>query len=127
MNILQDYMDIFENIDTDELYESMIALGSEDTGIEVERSSDNFVHGCQSQVWISGIEEPTGWEFHLESDSFMVKGIGSVVCRCLSGHTAAELENITFYDFKELASYFSQQRRQGMQAIINKCKLISRG
>lgn len=127
MNILQDYMDIFENIDTDELYESMIALGSEDTGIEVERSSDNFVHGCQSQVWISGIEEPTGWEFHLESDSFMVKGIGSVVCRCLSGHTADELENITFYDFKELASYFSQQRRQGMQAIINKCKLISRG
>jgi len=127
MNILQDYMDIFENIDTDELYESMIALGSEDTGIEVERSNDNFVHGCQSQVWISGIEEPTGWEFHLESDSFMVKGIGSVVCRCLSGHTSAELENITFHDFKELAAYFSQQRRQGMQAIINKCKSISRG
>lgn len=126
MNVLQDYMDIFENIDTDEIYESMIALGSE-TVYEVERSSNNFVHGCQSQVWIEAKEEPTGWEFHLDSDSFMVKGIGSVVCRCLSGHTTDELENITFYDFKELAAYFSQQRKQGIQAIINKCKSISRG
>jgi cysteine desulfuration protein SufE len=126
MNVLQQYIDIFENLDTDEIYESMISLGSQ-TVYEVDRTQENFVHGCQSQVWIDGKLEPTGWEFHLDSDSYMVKGIGSVVCRCLSGHTNEELENITFYDFKDLAMYFSQQRKQGMQAIINKCKLISRG
>ena len=119
-------IDVFENLDAEEIYESMISLGSS-VAYEVDRDAKNFVHGCQSQVWVEGEEQPTGWEFKLDSDSYMVKGIGNVLCRCMSGMTAEEIEQITFYDFRDLTQYFSQQRKQGMQAVINKCKQISRG
>ncbi len=126
MNVLEQYIDVFENLDAEEIYESMISLGSS-VAYEVDRDAKNFVHGCQSQVWVEGEEQPTGWEFKLDSDSYMVKGIGNVLCRCMSGMTAEEIEQITFYDFRNLTQYFSQQRKQGMQAVINKCKQISRG
>ena len=126
MNVLEQYIDVFENLDADEIYESMISLGSS-VAYEVDRDAKNFVHGCQSQVWVEGDEQPTGCEFKLDSDSYMVKGIGNVLCRCMSGMTAEEIDQITFYDFRDLTQYFSQQRKQGMQAVINKCKQISRG
>ena len=126
MNVLEQYIDVFENLDADEIYESMISLGSS-VAYEVDRDAKNFVHGCQSQVWVEGDEQPTGWEFKLDSESYMFKGIGNVLCRCMSGMTAEEIDQITFYDFRDLTQYFSQQRKQGMQAVINKCKQISRG
>ena len=126
MNVLEEYIKLFDDVDADEIYEIMIDVGSSVQN-DVETISQNFVAGCQSQVWLEGRDEPTGWEFEMTSDSFMVKGIGSIVCKCLSGHTTEELEQITFYDFKDIAKHFSQQRKQGIQAIINKCKLISRG
>jgi sulfur transfer protein SufE len=41
--------------------------------------------------------------------------------------TTDEIAEVTFFDFKELSGYFSTQRKQGMQSIINKIKSISKG
>ena len=128
-------MDIEELIENFELlgqwedrYRYIIELGRKIPEFNPENRIEQYlVRGCQSQVWITGEEQPTGWEFKLDSDSYMVKGIGNVLCRCMSGMTADEISQVGFYDFRDLTQYFSQQRKQGMQAVINKCKQISRG
>lgn len=126
MSILEQYIELFEDLDPSEIYDVMLDVGSQ-VNVAVEHTSENFVHGCQSQVWIQGVDTPTGWQFYLDSDSFMVKGLGSIVCKCISDHTTDEIQQMGFYDFRDMAKFFSQQRKQGMQAIINKCKQISRG
>jgi sulfur transfer protein SufE len=57
----------------------------------------------------------------------MVRGVGHIICDCMSGMTTDEIAEVTFFDFKELSGYFSTQRKQGMQSIINKIKSISKG
>lgn len=126
MKLLEQYIELFDNLSSNEIYDTILEVGA-DLNVDVERTPQSVVVGCQSQVWVTGIEKPTGWEFILDSDSYMVRGLGIIICSCLSGLTAQELDQVGFYDFREIAKHFSQQRKQGMQAIINKCKHISRG
>tara|TARA_B110000858_G_C17609166_1_gene383669 strand:- start:49 stop:441 length:393 start_codon:yes stop_codon:yes gene_type:complete len=124
---LQEYIDIIEQLDSDEVYEYILEIGQQAMADQIDRSPTYFVHGCQSAVWVNGKDEPTGWEFIMDSDSFMVRGVGTIICKCLSGLTTDELTQVNFYDFRELSAFFSTQRRQGMQSIINKIKSISKG
>jgi len=124
---LQAYIDIIEQLDSEDVYNYILELGQFGMAESIDRSPAYFVHGCQSPIWINGSDEPTGWEFVMDSDSFMVRGVGVIICNCLSGLTSDEIAEVTFYDFKELSVFFSTQRRQGMQAIINKIKSISKG
>lgn len=127
---LQTYIKLFESLEPNEVYDMVLDHGSQlaaSPEYTVDRTRDNFVYGCQSQVWVQGENKPTGWEFRVDSDSYLVKGIGAIVAECMSGLTTEELADVGFYDFKDLVVFFSQQRKQGLQAIINKCKQISRG
>ena len=124
---LQRYINIIEELESDEVYDYVLELGQELMGTFTDRLDEHFVHGCQSPVWVTGVDEPTGWEFAIDSDSFMVRGVGHIIFECLSGMTTDEIAEVTFYDFKELSVYFSTQRKQGMQSIINKIKSISKG
>ena len=45
----------------------------------------------------------------------------------MQGLSTPEVESIQWEDLAPLGRYFSQQRKQGMQAILNKCKRIVRG
>jgi cysteine desulfuration protein SufE len=123
---LQQYIDTIEQLESEEVYDYVLELGQQNH-VFTDRLEQNFVHGCQSPVWVTGTDEPTGWEFSIDSDSFMVRGVGQIICDCLSGLTSDEIAQVTYYDFKQLAVYFSTQRKQGMQAIINRIKSISKG
>ena len=123
---LQQYIDIIDQLDAEEVYDYVLELGQETMTEFSDRSDNSFVHGCQSPVWVIGKDEPTGWEFTIDSDSFMVRGVGHIICDCMSGMTTDEIAEVTFFDFKELSGYFSTQRKQGMQSIINKIKSISK-
>ena len=123
---LQQYIDTIEQLESEEVYDYVLELGQQNH-VFTDRLEQNFVHGCQSPVWVTGTDEPTGWEFSIDSDSFMVRGVGQMICDCLSGLTSDEIAQVTYYDFKQLAVYFSTQRKQGMQAIINRIKSISKG
>ena len=125
MNI-KEYITEFEMMDESLIYDYILDTGS-NAKVPIIRNKKNYVHGCQSDLWVSGREGPVGWEFFVDSDSYMVKGIGVIICDCLNGMTTEELQNVVWLDFVPLTKFFSNQRRQGMQAIINKCKEISRG
>jgi|TARA_R110002124_G_scaffold76582_4_gene205170 cysteine desulfuration protein SufE len=124
---LQQYIDNINQLESEEVYDYVLEIGQQAKGMFTDRLDEHFVHGCQSPVWVTGIDEPTGWEFSIDSDSYMVRGVGHIICECLSGLTTDEIKEVTFFDFKDLSVYFSTQRRQGMQSIINKIKSISKG
>jgi len=127
VNSLQQFVDTFEALfDPNAIYEYVLDYGS-DTNETIERIQDNFVYGCQSEVWVDGIEEALGWKFELVSDAYIVNGIGNIMCDCMKGLSTPEIEALQWEDFAPLGRYFSQQRKQGMQAILNKCKKITRG
>ena len=79
------------------------------------------------QDWVDGLEEAVGWKFRLVSDAYIVNGIGNIMCDCMEGLSTPEVEALQWEDFAPLGRYLSQQRKQGMQAILNKCKRIVRG
>jgi len=124
---LQQYIDNINQLESEEVYDYVLEIGQQAEGMFTDRLDEHFVHGCQSPVWVTGIDEPTGWEFSIDSDSYMVRGVGHIICECLSGLTTDEIKEVTFFDFKDLSVYFSTQRRQGMQSIINKIKSLSKG
>jgi len=127
MKTIKDYIKELEHFDADDVYDYVLELGSETPKADIVKNESTFVPGCVSQVYVIGEEGALGWNFSLDSDSYMVRGIGSIIVECLSGMTTDELSAVTWADFEQLSRFFSQQRKQGMQAIINKCKQISRG
>ena len=127
VNSLQQYVDTFEALgDPNAIYEYVLDFGS-DLNEDIERIQENFVYGCQSEVWVEGQEDALGWNFKLVSDAYIVNGIGNIICDCMQGLSTPEVESIQWEDLAPLGRYFSQQRKQGMQAILNKCKRIVRG
>ena len=57
----------------------------------VERSEQNRVTGCISQVWVVGELHDGGIHFRCDADGPLVKGLVAFVCECFSGGTPAEI------------------------------------
>ena len=126
-NSLQQFVDTFEALgDPNAIYEYVLDFGS-DTNDDIERIQDNFVYGCQSEVWIDGREDALGWSFQLISDAYIVNGIGNIICDCMKGLSTPEVDTLKWEDFAPLGRYFNQQKKKGIQTILNQCKRITRG
>ena len=96
-----------------------------DEGRTVSEMPDDFktyhneIQGCQSRVWI--IAEQTGnvWNFAIDSDAFIVKGLGKLVTTAFNGSSSSECLDIKFADFGLISRFLTGQRQRGLQAIIN--------
>lgn len=88
------------------------------------RQQQNYVSGCQSQVWIVGEQKNNQWTFLFETDTYMVYGIGKILLDTFNNLPASEIKKITYHDFKPIAAVLSSQRQRGLQAIINKIHTI---
>lgn len=96
-----------------------------DEGRTVSEMPDDFktyhneIQGCQSRVWI--IAEQTGnvWNFAIDSDAFIVKGLGKLVTTAFNGSSSSECLDIKFSDFGLISRFLTGQRQRGLQAIIN--------
>ena len=76
---LEDVLDAFEFLDDwEERYAYIIDLGKQLPGFpDDERVEENYVHGCQSQVWLIHLyDEDSGKLFLLiDSDAMIVRGL----------------------------------------------------
>jgi len=118
------YKETFENLGSD-LYDFLLELGQEAEPFPAElRTSDTFVNGCQSQVWLAGYMHKGNLNFVGDSDSFMVRGIVWVVCDIVNHMD--DPTSVSWETFKPIAQYFTSQRQRGMQAIINKIRHTKR-
>ena len=123
---LEYYIKLVKDLsDSGLLYQSLVDVGKGiSTNINI-RSSENYVNGCQSQVWITGKCVNNSWRFTFDSDAIMVKGIGKIVLETFDNMSTEEIRSVTFHNFKPLAAVLSTQRQRGLQAIINKIHQIT--
>ena len=126
---LETIVEDFEFIeDWEDRYKYIIDLGkSLDPLSENDYNKQNKVDGCASQVWLvikeEQIKEKTILEFKADSDSFLVKGLLTIIISIFSVKAPSDILKINYdNELKKLnlKENISQQRSNGLTAVINK-------
>lgn len=121
---LNDLADEFELLgDWEERYRYVIELGKELAPLtDAERSEDNKVRGCASQVWLITLPQADGTlAFKGDSDAHIVSGLVAIMLRLYSGRTPAD---IVAFDAKGamdklgLSEALSSQRSNGLKSMV---------
>jgi cysteine desulfuration protein SufE len=130
-NLLSDF-EILD--DWEDRYRHVIELGRElPPFADADRTAENKVRGCASQVWItsarSGTDEDPVITFSGDSDALIVKGLIAIAFMIYSGKPAKE---ILATDAGEilgklgLSGHLTQQRSNGFASMIQRIKSDAR-
>ncbi len=109
-------------------YEYLIDLGKElDTLPESEKTDDNLIKGCQSQVWLSANYHHGKVFFKADSDAIITKGIIALLIKVLSGLEPADIINadLHFIDAIGLRENLSPTRSNGLVSMIKQIKMYA--
>ena len=121
---LTELADEFELLgDWEERYRYVIELGKELAPLsDAERTDENKVRGCASQVWMVTERQADGTlNFRGDSDAHIVRGLIAILLRLYSGHAPAE---ILAFDAKAaferlgLSGALSSQRSNGLASMV---------
>ncbi|HHQ2583220.1 cysteine desulfuration protein SufE [Providencia rettgeri] len=109
--------------DWEERYLYMIELGGRLPELsEVQRSDNNLIAGCQSQVWIDMQKQADGTiTFAGDSDAAIVKGLVAIVIILFQGKTAQQilaLDVKSFFEQLAFEQHLTPSRTQGLNAMI---------
>jgi cysteine desulfuration protein SufE len=108
-------------------YEHLMELGDDIPLIDDEhKTDDNYVHGCQSDVWIRAEydDEDDVLRFEGDSNAKITKGLAALVIRVLNEQPPAAVEEAEF-DFLDeigLQDNLSSQRNNGLRAMIQQMR-----
>ncbi len=129
MSIKQRVENIKEDLDffDEELakYEYIIDLGKKlPTFDEENKTPENLVHGCTSQVWLICEKKENKLFFHGTSDAIIVKGLVYIILEIFSGSTIEELKEIDMDIVRELglSEVITPNRQSGVIGMIKKIK-----
>lgn len=128
------FQDIAENLsfldDWEDRYRYLIELGQALPKLsEAEKSAENKVHGCVSQVWLSADankqDGQTILTYRGESDAMIVQGLVAILLALYSGRPAreiAETDAIALFDKLGLREHLTTQRSNGLVAMVNRIR-----
>ncbi|PXX93661.1 Fe-S metabolism protein SufE [Marinobacter vulgaris] len=129
---LDDVVDGFEFLDDwEERYAFIIDLGKQLPAFpDDERTEENYVHGCQSQVWlIHHYDEQSGKLYLLiDSDAIIVRGLAAIILVALNGKTPRELlatDIDELFEQLDLFRHISPTRGNGLRAMVGKIRDIA--
>jgi len=129
---LQDVLEAFEFLeDWEDRYAYIIDLGKQLPAFpDEERREENYVHGCQSQVWlIHHYDEESGKLFLLiDSDAIIVRGLAAIILVALNGKTPQDLLTTDIDDLFEqldLFRHISPTRGNGLRSMVGKIRDIA--
>ena len=120
--LVEDF-NLFE--DWSDKYEYIISLGKELSEMKQEdKTEENLVKGCQSQVWLVAREKDGNVFFEADSDAIISKGICALLVKVFNGHPASEIvkNNMEFIERIGLKEHLSPNRSNGLVAMIKKMK-----
>ncbi|SIQ47388.1 Cysteine desulfuration protein SufE [Rhizobium sp. RU33A] len=93
-----------------------------------EKSAENKVQGCASQVWLS-VSSSDGSDpdmtFRGDSDAFIVRGLVAIVLAAYSGKKASDVVSFDALDlFKQLGllEHLTAQRANGLRSMIQRIR-----
>ena len=129
---LDDVLEDFDFLDDwEERYAYIIDLGKQLPAFpDDERLEKNFVHGCQSQVWlIHHYDDESGKLFLLiDSDAMIVRGLAAIILVALNGKTPRELlatDIDELFERLDLFRHISPTRGNGLRAMVGKIRDIA--
>ncbi|MEC7376458.1 MAG: SufE family protein [Pseudomonadota bacterium] len=129
---LDDVLDGFELLDDwEERYAFIIDLGKQLPAFpEDARVEENYVHGCQSQVWlIHHYDDSTGRLYLLiDSDAMIVRGLAAIILVALNGKTPRDLlatDIDELFEQLDLFRHISPTRGNGLRAMVGKIRDIA--
>jgi cysteine desulfuration protein SufE len=104
-------------------YEYLIELGDDIPLLaDDQKCDDNYIHGCQSDVWIEADydADDQALRFQGDSNAKITKGLAALLIRVLDDQPpeAVEQAEFDFLDDIGLQEHLSSQRNNGLQAMI---------
>ena len=130
MSTPQAFDEIADNLsfldDWEERYRYIIELGQALPPLAPEeRSADNRVHGCVSQVWLVSERDGDTLRYRGESDAMIVRGLVAILVALYSGRPPeeiAETDAIALFDGLGLREHLSTQRSNGLVAMVRRIR-----
>ena len=126
---IDDVYDAFEFLDDwEERYGYIIDLGKSLPDFpESERIEENYVHGCQSQVWLIHRFDADSGRLYLmiDSDAIIVKGLAAIVLATLNAKTPQEITELDVeasFEKIDLMRHISPTRGNGLRAMLELIK-----
>jgi cysteine desulfuration protein SufE len=122
--------DILEDLtffdDWEDRYRYIIDLGKKLPPMpEDEKTEANFVHGCQSQVWISHHYNPADNTLHflVDSDAHIVRGLAAMVMAAFNRRSPQDITAFNVDDYfgkTQLIQHLSPSRGNGLKSMVAK-------
>lgn len=126
---IEDVFEAFEFLDDwEERYGYIIDLGKSLPAFpESERVEQNYVHGCQSQVWLIHTFDANSGKLYLmiDSDAIIVKGLAAIVLATLNAKTPKEILTMDIeacFEKIDLMRHISPTRGNGLRAMLELIK-----
>ena len=129
---IEPIVDVLETLDSDiDRYNYIIEIGDDLAGIGVKEmlNDENYVPGCQSDVWLTHIKEPDNTlQFYAHSDSKIVRGLLYILTEAFSGYTPNEMLNFNMSAIQKipLGAQLSMQRQIGMMSVFKKMQYLAK-
>lgn len=124
------FEEIRENLsyldDWEDRYRYIIELGQALPPLaDDEKTAENKVHGCVSQVWLVSSRDGDRLGYRGESDAIIVRGLVAVLVALYSGRPASEIattDAIAIFDELGLREHLTTQRSNGLVAMVNRIR-----
>jgi cysteine desulfuration protein SufE len=128
---VDDLVDAFDALpDWEERYRALIDLGRALPPMpEALKTPDSKVRGCMSQVWMS-VKSTDPFDFHVDSDSTLVKGLAAVLHMAYAGLPRESLAGVDIqglFTRLGLDNHISPNRRNGFFSMVERIKALGRG
>ena len=109
-------------------YEYLIELGKDlEPMPESEKTEDNLIKGCQSQVWLTASCNNGVITFKADSDAIITKGIIALLIKVLSGLSPKDIidADLHFIDAIGLRENLSPTRSNGLASMVRQIKMYA--
>ena len=136
MTTIDEIKDNFALLDEwDDRYRYVIELGRTLAPLpEADRTAQNKVQGCASQVWLVTHKKPNGpagpmLTFEGDSDAHIVRGLIAILFALYSGKTAKEMvdtDALSVFDRIGLRENLTPQRSNGLRSMIQRIQAEAR-
>jgi len=122
-NEIKEMFELFD--DPMDKYVQIIELGKKNIGIPQEYKNDNNrIFGCASMAWVKVIEDKKKYSILIDSDTFIVRGLLSILKHIIDNSTLKEINDLeieSIFNDIGLKDSITSQRTNGF---LNALKII---
>lgn len=125
-DIEKEIVDEFSSLERwEERYDLIIRMGKNLSPFEIaDRTEDNKVKGCQSDLWIQSDYVDGRVHFRADSDSLIVKGMAALLIKVMSGQTPHSIlkARLNFIETIGMRQHLAPTRSNGLRYMITRMK-----